>query len=696
MKTSIEEMEKCKEHNISPVAMKICKQKKIWSNNSQQINIVINEYKEKIKTIEHRQNLKENRKANIKENNYFEWNRRIFYRNLTNEKQHIEESLEDSEIISYWEQIYRNKVEYKEGQESMRYIEEGKKIETCWNEKRFRNELEKAIKSSSNWKTPGHDGIFNFFIKYLASLHEKLKDIVVHLIENPEVIPDCMCTGMTYLILKENQVKTPEKIRPITCLPNVFKLITKVVSRWLYEFYNINSILSENQMGARSRCQGAKEQAMTNINLNSAHGGKLKACWIDVAKAYDTVNHQFLLECLKKFNVPKTIYKFIQLTLSKQKLTILRNNTTIGKITLERGLIQGDSLSPLLFVTYIEPLSRMLNTLEKVCVQNEDNTTCCINHLIFIDDIKLFATAENRLEIMCNVTNKYFSELGMKINEMKSAKNTESEKIFGKILNEENGYKYLGILENSSGVKTEEVKKQIKEKILYRTKKIANTKLNAKNIIRAINEFALSPINYYIGIVEYKPEEIEELDRNIRKILIANKIHAQDACKERLYLSKEKMGRGMIKMEFKYEKVLFTLQTYLKRNSPYNTKLKMIAEAEKKKNSTLNMIYEILKIKYQLNEGMTLEEIGKKQEERLMEIIKLKPLHYILYNMEEGSYDMKQSAQWIMEGNIDPRTERKLMRIQDRNCFYEFKGKCPGVKKQKLQLTIWPQDVKDS
>ncbi|KAI5151742.1 hypothetical protein ENBRE01_2352 [Enteropsectra breve] len=72
----------------------------------------------------------------------------------------------------------------------------------------------------------------------------------------------------------------------------------------------------------------------------------------------------------------------------------------------------------------------------------------------------------------------------------------------------------------------------ISQKIIAGAEKIVQTKLNSAKMIHAINEFALAPIYYYIGIIDYLPEEIEELEAGVKRVLIKNKIHAQDACKQ--------------------------------------------------------------------------------------------------------------------------------------------------------------------
>ena len=53
-----------------------------------------------------------------------------------------------------------------------------------------------------------------------------------------------------------------------TCLPNLYKLLNKVVTAMLPEFCEANDVISENQMGTRRECQRAKQQKLLNKVLN--------------------------------------------------------------------------------------------------------------------------------------------------------------------------------------------------------------------------------------------------------------------------------------------------------------------------------------------------------------------------------------------------------------------------------------------
>ena len=69
--------------------------------------------------------------------------------------------------------------------------------------------------------------------------------------------------------------------------------------------------------------------------------------------------------------------------------------------------------------------------------------------------------------------------------------------------------------------------------------------MNVKNSVKAINEYALSVVNYYVGLLPLEYQDYQEIDEEVRKILTLRGVHLQPANKERLYLPRSKMGRGI-------------------------------------------------------------------------------------------------------------------------------------------------------
>ena len=189
---------------------------------------------------------------------------------------------------------------------------------------------------------------------------------------------------------------------------------------------------------------------------------------------------------------------------------------------IRRGIFQGDSVPPVLFVLAIILLTLVLRHTEASYEFKKGGQK--ISHLLFMDDLKLFAKNDDQIDSLVNTVRFFSDDIKMEFGLpkcgvliMKRGKVIKSERISmldGKMIKniEEGGYKYLGILE-ADGVKHEEMKDQIKEEYIRRVRNILKSKLNGGNIILAINSRAVSIVRYGAGIISWTKMELEELDR---------------------------------------------------------------------------------------------------------------------------------------------------------------------------------------
>lgn len=71
-------------------------------------------------------------------------------------------------------------------------------------------ETKATISKTGNWKAPGVDGIANFWIKNLTSIHEDLAQAYNDIVKNPEKCPKWLTQGITYLLPKTAQTNDPK------------------------------------------------------------------------------------------------------------------------------------------------------------------------------------------------------------------------------------------------------------------------------------------------------------------------------------------------------------------------------------------------------------------------------------------------------------------------------------------------------
>ncbi|KAG0438661.1 LINE-1 reverse transcriptase like protein [Dictyocoela muelleri] len=312
----------------------------------------------------------------------------------------------------------------------------------------------------------------------------------------------------------------PADFRPISCLSNIYKLITKIFSINLYNILEINNIISFNQLGVKKNSMAAKEQLMFNHCINLVNNHKLKIIWIDIKKAYDTIQFEYLNNIVKHLNLPQNFLDLLTNIQLKTTMNLNMNNKTIGSFKPERGILQGDSLSPILFTLCMEPISRLLNEKEELLLHmNIKNEQLKINHLFYMDDLKIFANNDENLNRLTNIYSEVLETIRMEHNALKSATNSRICNDLADTVCPINGYKYLGLLEDVDSNFKKMNKENILSKIKERVKKLCMTKLNSKNLFYSINEYAISLIHYYVGILDFNSETLKNIDLDIRNIL---------------------------------------------------------------------------------------------------------------------------------------------------------------------------------
>ena len=180
---------------------------------------------------------------------------------------------------------------------------------------------------------------------------------------------------------------------------------------------------------------------------------------------------------------------------------------------------------------------------------------------MYMDDIKLFAKNKKELETLIHAVRIYSQDIRMEFGiekcamlVMKSGKqhmtdgieqpNQDEIRTLGK--NETN--KYLGILEADT-IKQEEMKDKIQKEYLRRTRKLLETKLSCRNLIKWINTWAVPLVRYSGQFLKWAKDELKQMDQRTRKLMTMHKtLHPRDEV-DRLYVFRKEGGRGLASIE---------------------------------------------------------------------------------------------------------------------------------------------------
>ena len=125
-------------------------------------------------------------------------------------------------------------------------------------------------------------------------------------------------------------------------------------------------------------------------------------------------------------------------------------------------------------------------------------------------------------------------------------------------------YKYLGILEADT-IKQVEMKNKIQKEYLRRTRKLLETKLSSRNLIKGINTWAVPLVRYSGPFLKWTREEPRQMDQRTRKLMTRHKaLHPKDDV-DRLYVPRKEGGRGLDSIEGSVDTSIQRLEDYIEK-----------------------------------------------------------------------------------------------------------------------------------
>ena len=202
-------------------------------------------------------------------------------------------------------------------------------------------------------------------------------------------VREWMTKGKTTFIQKNPSKDTaPNNYRPITCPPIMCKILTAQIWEEIYNSLTNRGLFPEEQKRCCKGSRGTAELLYKDqhiLNQGKIRRNHLAMAWIDYKKAYDMVPHSWIISCLKMYKISDEVIKFTEKTMKIWRVELTARGRSLAETKIQRGIFQGDALSPLLFIIAMMPLNHVLRKCiagYKVCRSQEK-----INHLMYMDDI---------------------------------------------------------------------------------------------------------------------------------------------------------------------------------------------------------------------------------------------------------------------------------------------------------------------
>lgn len=316
----------------------------------------------------------------------------------------------------------------------------------------------------------GVDGIHSNHLKYCDELFSELLSLLFESFIIHQYAPKNLINGMITPTVKDRfgDLKNSSNYRPIMSSSVILKLFEYCLLKKINPYIE----LSDSQHGFRSghstatACAVLKETILNYRNSNS----DVYACFIDISKAFDNVDHGILMNKILTCGVPAIYVNIIKYWYSNQLVHVRHSSCNSEEWSIRNGVRQGGVLSGLFFGLYIDSLLDKVSACKYGCKLGIFKS----NILAYADDLVLLAPSAMSLQILINEAMKEAANLELKFNKDKSkwiifcaAKNKHEEVRDMQIDNEPIErvmvFRYLGYVIRYDLVNTDDIQRAMKK-----------------------------------------------------------------------------------------------------------------------------------------------------------------------------------------------------------------------------------------
>lgn len=223
-----------------------------------------------------------------------------------------------------------------------------------------KEDVEKAIKSLKNGKSPGRDGISSMLLKSTYSSYLDVITYIINLSFKTGVFPDKLKNAVVVPIHKAGPTTTCSNFRPISLISTISKIFEKIMKEKVLRFLQNTKFFSDRQFGFRVgiNTEAALLKFVGEIIEGINEGKVVSGLFLDIKKAFDTVNHNILLEKLYNCGIRGVVNDWFRSYLNGRKQSVRINGCYSDMGDIKHGVPQGSVLGATLFIIYINDLCK--------------------------------------------------------------------------------------------------------------------------------------------------------------------------------------------------------------------------------------------------------------------------------------------------------------------------------------------------
>lgn len=228
---------------------------------------------------------------------------------------------------------------------------------------------------SINNSSPGWDGIPAKVAKQVTMHYVSPLTHLINRSFTDGVCPDELKLAKVIPIYKAGSTMELSNYRPISVLNFFSKIFEKIVYNHIIQFLDKHNVLYKNQFGFRQghSTHHALITLVDTITKSLDNGDTVIGVFLDLKKAFDTVDHKILIRKLYAYGIRGNMIQWIQSYLTNRSQFVCYNGYESDTRDVICGVPQGSILGPLLFLLYINDFARVSDTLFYVLFADDTN-----------------------------------------------------------------------------------------------------------------------------------------------------------------------------------------------------------------------------------------------------------------------------------------------------------------------------------
>ena len=234
----------------------------------------------------------------------------------------------------------------------------------------------------------GHDGISTKLLKTCKHAICKPLTLIINQMLSTGIFPDNLKIAKVIPLFKKGDKALFDNYRPISILPSISKIFERIIFDQMHAYFTSRALYYNGQYGFRKKhsTELATLELIDRITLDLDIGDIPISIFIDLSKAFDTLDHNILIYKLQYYGLNRTALQLMRSYLTNRKQFVQFGDTTSVKTDIFMEVPQGSILGPLLFILYINDMANSSESLKFINFADDTTLITKLNPAYSIND----------------------------------------------------------------------------------------------------------------------------------------------------------------------------------------------------------------------------------------------------------------------------------------------------------------------